>query len=357
MERIVEVGRFRPQRPRQIDVANLAGVSRATVSFVLNERSDMRVPISKETRQKVQAAARQLGYQPNVLARSLKAGSSQAIGFLIPALHNPHYWDTLDGAEEEITARGYHLILVVSNLNPDRELKALHSLFERRLDGMILMPTFMDMFPEELKAVKERAIPVVFTTPMEGIDWIFHDTRSGAEQLMDHLLSLGHRRIGFINGVARPNLAQTRLDVYQEKLASAGIETDPELIRCCGYLVGHGYQEACALLDLPYPPTAIWTINDLLAIGALRAIQERGLRIPQDIALAGFDDITFAQQLYPPLTTVQMQARELGRRTVQILFNRLEKPDFPLVQEMLPTHLIIRESTVPAHSQRPRSPG
>ncbi len=320
-------------------------MSRATVSFVLNERSRTRVPISEETRQKVMEAARQLGYQPNVLAQSLKAGSSQAIGFLIPALHNPHYWDVLDGAEEEITARGYHLILVVSNLNPEREQQALHSLLRRRLDGMILMPTFMDMFPEELKAARERSIPVVFTTPAEGMDWVFPNMRSGAEQLMDHLLGLGHRRIGFINGVARPNLAQTRLDIYLEKIKTSGLAECAELIRCCGHHVEDGYQEARALLDLPNPPTAIWAINDLLATGALRAIHERGLRMPEEVALAGFDNIAFAQQLYPPLTTVQMPARELGGRAAEILFERMENPDLPPMQEMLPTRLIVRQST------------
>lgn len=334
-------------RPTQADVARLAGVSRATVSFVLNERFDTRVPISEETRQRVLQAARQLGYEPNVMARSLKSGASLTIGFLLPALHNPHYWEVLEGAEEEITARGYHLALVVSNLNPDREWQALRSLFQQRLDGLILMPTFIDMFPQALKTIKERSTPVVFTHPIEGMDWVFPDVRSGAEQLMDHLLSLDHRRIGFINGVARPSLGQTRLYVYQEKLAAAGLPQEDDLIRCCGYLVEDGYQAARSLLDLPEPPTAIWAINDLLAIGALRAILERGRRVPGDLALAGFDDIALARDVYPPLTTVQMPSKEVGRRAAQLLFTRLGDPKHAPMQELLPTRLVIRQSTDP----------
>jgi LacI family transcriptional regulator len=334
-----------PIRPKQIDVARLAGVSRATVSFVLNERFDTRVPISEETRKKVIEAARRLGYEPNVLARSLKSGASRTIGFLLPALHNPHYWEILEGAEEQVTAHGYHLALVVSNLNPERELEALRSLFQQRLDGLILMPTFMDMYPEELKALKERSIPVVFTHSLERMDWVFPDIRAGAAQLMDHLLALGHRRIGFINGVARPNLSQARLEVYLEKTASAGLPPDQTLIRCCGYQMEDGYQETLALLNLAEPPSAIWAINDLLAIGALRAIQDRGLHIPRDIALAGFDDITLAGQLTPPLTTVHMPSREMGQRTAGMLFTRLEQPSLEPMQELLETWLVVREST------------
>ncbi len=336
-----------PGRPKQIDVARLAGVSRATVSFVLNERFDTRVPISEETRKRVLEAARQLGYEPNVLARSLKSGASRTVGFLMPALHNPHYWDILEGAEETISARGYHLALVVSNLNSERELQALRSLFQQRLDGLILMPTYMDMFPEELRVLKERSIPVVFTNPTVGMDWVFPDIRSGAAQLMDHLLSLGHRRIGVINGVARPNLSQARLEVYQEKMEAAGLPQEADLVRSCGHMMEDGYREARALLDLPDPPTAIWAINDLLATGALRAIHERGLRLPQEVALAGFDDIPFARQLYPPLTTVHMPSQEMGKCAAQFLFTRLEEPDHAPMQELLETRLVIRGSTVP----------
>lgn len=335
------------KRPTQADVARLAGVSRATVSYVLNDRTDGRIPITDQTRHKVLAAATKLGYAPNALARSLRSGTSRMIGFLMPAMHNPHYWDILEGAEEEITAQGYHLVLVTANLDPERERQCLQSLFQQRLDGLILMPTFIDRFTDELQLLAERDSAVVFIRPMEGSDWVFPDIRAGAEALMDLLLGLGHERIAFINGVARQNLSQTRLDVYLEKITAAGLEVDPVLVRECGPLVDDAYVETQALLALPNGPTAIWTVNDLLAVGALHAIHERGLCVPDDIALAGFDDIDLAEQLYPPLTTVRMPARELGRRAAEFLFERLEDPDLEPMQELMPMALVVRQSTSP----------
>ncbi|MBN1875343.1 MAG: LacI family DNA-binding transcriptional regulator [Anaerolineae bacterium] len=333
------------KRPTQSDVAKLAGVSRATVSYVLNDRMDGRIPITEPTRQKVLEAAKTLGYEPNALARNLKSGASYTIGLLMPAVHNPHYWDILEGAEEEITEQGYHLALVTANLNPERERRCLQSLFQQRLDGLILMPTFIDMFPDEMGVLAERTSPAVFITPIEGADWVFPDIRGGAEAMMDHLLGLGHTRIGFINGAARPHLSQTREDVYREKVLAAGFALDESLMRQCSHLMENGYQEARALLSLPHPPTAIWTINDLLAIGALRAIHERGLSVPGDIALAGFDDIAFSRQVYPPLTTVHMPAYEMGKRAAEFLFKRLEDPSLEPMQEIMPMQLMIRQST------------
>jgi len=193
---------------------------------------------------------------------------------------------------------------------------------------------------------------VVVITPMEGADWVFPDIRGGAEAMMDHLLGLGHRRIAFINGVARRHLSRTREDVYLEKIDAAGIPFDPHLLITCGYRIGDAYLaartllEARTLLDLGEPPTAIWTVNDLLAVGALRAIHERGLHVPHDVAVAGFDDIDLAQQLYPPLTTVRMPAAEMGACAAKFLFERLENPECDLMQELMPTGLVVRQSTI-----------
>lgn len=333
------------KRPTQTDVARLAGVSRATVSYVLNDRTDGRIPITEPTRLKVLRAAEELGYAPSALARSLRSGESRMIGFLMPAVHNPHYWDILAGAEEEITEQGYHLVLVTANLDPKREQRCIQSLFQQRLDGVILMPTFLDRYVDEMEALSERNSPVVLIGSVEGADWVFPDVEGGAIAMMEHLLGLGHERIAFINGVARRQLSQAREDVYAGKLAEAGLPHDPELLRRCGYMVRDAYAEAQGLLALPDPPTAIWTVNDLLAIGALRAIHERGLRVPDDVALAGFDDIDLAQQLYPPLTTVHMPALEMGRRAAEFLFERMESPDLDPIQELMPMHLVVREST------------
>lgn len=333
------------KRPTQADVARLAGVSRATVSYVLNDRTDGRIPITEVTRQKVLEAAAQLGYEPNALARNLKTGASRTIGFLMPAVHNPHYWAILEGADEEITTRGYHLALVTSNLDLQREKRCLQSLFQQRLDGLILMPTFLDLLTDEMDLLCERTCPAVFIAQEEGADWVFPDIQGGAEAMMEHLLGFGHTRIGFVSGAARPHLAKTREDVYRNEIVASGLPLDENLIRHCGPQMQEGYLATRALLELDDPPTAVWTINDLLAISALRAIHERGLRVPEDVSLAGFDNIDFAEQLYPPLTTVEMSAKVMGQRAAEFLFRRLEDPQCEPMQEVIPMHLVIRQST------------
>ena len=334
-----------PKRPTQADVAKLAGVSRATVSYVLNDRTGGRIPITEETRQKVLEAAEALGYQPNALARSLRSGLSHVIGLLIPDTRNPHYLDILAGVEDEVMKRNYYLVLVSASLDPEREHHCLRSLFQRRLDGLILAPTFADLFQEEIQVLLERTSPVVFVTSQEEADCVYADVRSGAEALMDHLISLGHRRIGFVCGVARRDMARIREQVYRDKIAALGTPQNEALVWDCGHTIQDGYTATQELLDLAQPPTAIWTVNDLLAVGALRAISERGLRVPEDISLAGFDDIAFASQLYPPLTTVRIHGEELGRRAARILFRRLNDPDCEPVREMISTELVIRQST------------
>lgn len=334
------------KRPTQADVARLAGVSRATVSYVLNDRMDGRIPITGQTRDRVIKAAKTLGYEPNALARSLRAGTSHMIGVLLPTVQNPHYWEILNGVEEVTSAHHYHLSLSISNLDLNLERRYFRSLLEQRFDGLVLLPTFGDVLVEEVKALSQRASPAVFIAPTEGADWVFTDIRGGAQALMAHLLDLGHRRIGFIAGAARPQLSQTREDVYRESVLAAGLPMDEDLIRHCGHAIANGYIETNALLDLPDPPTAIWTINDLLAIPAMRAIHERGLCIPDDVALAGFDDIVFSQQLYPPLTTVRMPAVEAGRRAAEMVFKRIEDPQCQPMHVILETELVIRGSTV-----------
>jgi LacI family transcriptional regulator len=335
------------KRPTQADVAKRAGVSRATVSYVLNKRADGRIPITEETRERVLEAARALGYAPHALARSLRSGLTHTIGLLIPDTNNPHYMDILSGVEAEVVAQDYYLVLISATLDPERERHCLRSLFQQRLDGLILAPTFPDLLEDEIEELLDHTSPVVFVTPYPDADCAYADMRGGAEAMMDHLIALGHRRIGFVHGVARNGLSGARVVVYREKSHLPGSVPDERLIVHCGHTIQDGYQAARQLLAVDAPPTAIWTVNDLLAIGALRAIRERGLRVPEDISLAGFDDIAFAAQLYPPLTTVDIHGMELGRRAARLLFRRIEDPALEPIQEMLDTELVVRASTAP----------
>ncbi len=332
--------------PTQADVAKLAGVSRSTVSFVLNRRHDRAISITDETRRKVWDAARRLGYEPNAMARGLRSGQSYNIGALIPNLYNLHYLEILDGIEQTLANHRYHLTLMVTNFEPERERKCFQLLFRQQLDGLILMPTFWNKLPEEMAVLAERGSPAVFLPAVKGgTDWINSDIRGGSEKLMDHLLSLGHQRIGFVNGVARRELTATRYTVYCEKIDAAGLAFDASLVQHCGPTMQDGFESTSVLLDLANPPTAIWTINDVLAVGALRAVHEHGLRIPEDVAVAGFDDTSIAAQLFPSLTTVRIPSTEMGKRAAEMLLQRIEKADHPPMRETLATTLVIRQST------------
>jgi LacI family transcriptional regulator len=333
------------KRPTQADVAKLAGVSRTTVSYVLSDHSGGRIPISQETRRKVLKAADTLGYEVNVLGRSLRSGSSQAIGLLIPSVHNPHFLDILTGVQDIISERGYYLALFNANLEPKQERGCIRALLQRRFDGLILLPTFLDLFASEMERCAQRSCPAVFTLPVEGADWVTPDARTGAGLLVDHLFSLGHERIGFIHGVPRQDIAHRRLGVYRDKISTRGLPLDEQLIRRCGSTIQDGYDAARELLALPAPPTAIWSVNDLLAVGALRAVRAQGLDVPGDISLVGFQDIALASQLTPPLTTVRTDGRELGRQAAQMLFRRIQEPDREPMQKTLDTKLIVRQST------------
>jgi LacI family transcriptional regulator len=339
------------KRPTQADVAALAGVSRATVSYVLNDRIGGHIRITEETRQRVLQAAHTLGYEPNAVARSLRSGLSHVIGLLIPDTHNPHYLDILAGVEDEVLQHDYYVMLVSASLNPERERRCLRSLFQQRLDGLILVPTFGDLFQDEVQALSTRTSPVVFLAPQQGADYVCADVRSGAEEVMDHLASLGHRRIGFINGVARSDMARIRVQVYQEAMQALGMSANGSLLLDCGHTIQDGYAAAGHLLDLDPRPTALWTVNDLLAVGALRAVYERRLRVPDDVSLVGFDDIALAAQLHPPLTTVCINGEALGRRAAQILFRRLERPQREPMHEVIATQLVVRASTAPVRAR------
>jgi DNA-binding LacI/PurR family transcriptional regulator len=211
------------------------------------------------------------------------------------------------------------------------------------------MPTFWDQMPAEMDALMELGRPAVFLTPVEEEnDLVISDIHGGAEAMMDHLLALGHTRIGFINGVARVELTRQRQRVYRDKLAEAALPYDEALFVQCGPTMQDGYEATRGLCSLDRPPTAIWTINDLLAIGARRALDALGLRVPEDVALAGCDNTAIAAQLAPPLTTIHIPAQEIGKRAARLLLHRIDDPGAEPVRDVFPTHLVVRRSTDPS---------
>jgi LacI family transcriptional regulator len=338
------------KRPTQSDVAQLAGVSRATVSYVLNGATDGRVPISDETFQRVTRAIEELGYEPDASAQALRSGSTHTIGVIIPDLRNPHFCEYATGIEQEARASGYHILLSSTALNEEYAVNIFKDLARRRIDGLILGSSFILISEEAQKTldqVRERRLPIVEFNDIYNVDCVPSDYREATQAAMTYLLALGHRRIGMIYGVSAPEVGVDRLEPYQDSLRSAGL-FDPGLIMECGPTTEDGYQAALKLLRLPERPTAILAINDLLAIGVLRAAGDLNLRVPADLSLIGYDDIPMAQYFVPRLTTVSKDALRRGREAFQLLLARIKEPDRPRQRVISPARLIIRESTGPA---------
>lgn len=341
------------KRPTQIDVARQAGVSRATVSYVLNGRANGQVQISDETLQRVLEAIEELGYEPDARAQALRSGLTKTIGLIIPDVRNPHFWETADGIEQEARASGYQLLLSSADLNPEYGQDLFKDLSRRRIDGLVLMGSYIGHSEEAQKTLLlGRRLPAVDISDRFNVDYtvdgVVSDYRAATLEMMSHLLSLRHRRIGLIYGVARPELAEDRRQPYLDSLRAAGLPVDQELIVECGPTIEDGYQAGLKLLKLPARPTALIAINDLLAIGTIRAAEDMHLHIPTDLSLASYDDIAMANYLVPRLTTVAKDAERMGREAVKLLLARIQEPNRPYQRINMPARVIIRESTGPA---------
>ena len=335
------------KRPTQNDVARLAGVSRATVSYVLNGVTNSHVPISPETTQRVMAAIAELGYEPDAHAQALQSGKSKSIGLIIPDLRNPHFIQIATGVLQKAQACDYRVLISSPILNKKLSLETLKGLLRNRIDGLIIVGDYN--LSEEGHAIIENLIkqkfPILEFTNLEDRDVIDSDYRDAAEIMMEYLFSLHHRRIGFIHGVEGYEIGFDRLDAYEEKHRSSNIPIDPELVIHCGPTIEDGYQAARKLLTLPARPTAIIALNDLLSIGVLRAAADLEYRIPQDLSVVGFDDIPMANYLVPRLTTVTKDAVELGVKSFSMLLARIQNPDLPNQVFQHTPKVAIREST------------
>jgi LacI family transcriptional regulator len=333
-------------RPTQVDVAQLAGVSRATVSYVVNDVPDSRVP--DETRQRVLDAIEELGYEPDARAQALRSGSTKTIALIIPDLGNPHFCEYATGIEEAARASGYHLLISSTTMNDAYAVDIFKDLARRRFDGLIIASSFIlesDEAQSTFTQIQERGLPIVELTEIYGVDSVSADYRDATREVMSYLLSLGHRRIGLVYGVGGHQLGQDRLEPYVEALKTADIPIDEDLITECGPTIEDGYQASLKLLKLASRPTALIAINDLLAIGSMRAAADLKLRVPEDLSLVSYDNIPMASYLVPRLTSVTKDARTLGRKAFELLLIRLQNPDLPRQQIHSPAKLILREST------------
>jgi LacI family transcriptional regulator len=327
------------------DIASAAGVSIATVSRVLNGRPD----VSAETRESVLRVVRAQGFTTNRSARALSGGRTGLVGVTLPMVHVEYFSRILWGASEALYEHDMRTVLCPTMHEHDREATLLERLMQGTTDGALLLLT--QESNADLKALRRQGYPFVVLDPRrpldEGIPAVSAAHWAGAKAATDHLLSLGHRRIGAITGAHGWMATLDRLDGYQAALAGAGVLPGAELIAKGNFTSESGYAGAAALLDLPEPPTAIFAFNDEMAVGAMRAAWERGLRVPDDLSIVGFDDLEKAQLVTPSLTTVRQPLAEMGRMAVSLLARLLERQRVEALRVELETKLIVRASTAP----------
>lgn len=333
------------KRPTQADVARLAEVSQAMVSYVVNNIPS--ISISAETRARVLDAIKTLGYVPDSAARSLKTRKSSTVAGIIPDITNPFYPAFQRGIQDVAEARGYDLITCNTDGIAAREHKFLQLAHQGRVDGIVAI--FFHLTANDLRPLLERGIAIVRLEPGRKnvgrlpLDNIYVDNVAAARTATSYLIERGHRTIGMLAGQKGPQHARVR--GYKQALAEGGITLDNALIQGSGFQQDNGYQGMRELINRSPRPTAVFAANDLLAMGALSALRDAGLRVPDEVAIVGVDDIPAAALVNPPLTTISQFPQQLGRRAAEMLFERLEGnvPGGGRC-ELMPHELIVRES-------------
>ncbi|HEU4323993.1 MAG TPA: LacI family DNA-binding transcriptional regulator [Roseiflexaceae bacterium] len=332
-------------------IAQIAEVSRSTVSRVLNEHPSVR----PEVRDRVLRVIKEYNYTPHAAARSLAGSRTDIIGLLIPRtagviFADPFFGCIIQSVTETCSSMGYYLMLSMITAEMEESFYN-RTLRSRHFDGIILLSSDVDDPLLPLLIKDQMPFVLIGSHPyFQNLTTIDADNREGARAATAHLLELGHKRIGTITGPLQMDSAIARRDGYKRALLEAGIPIVPELIISSDYTQEGGYHAAQYLLRQTVRPTALFVGSDTMAMGVLRACHELGLRIPQDIALVGFDNLPTAQYANPPLTTVNQPITEMGATAVRVLIERIKNTRYDHRQLRLPTHLVVRESSgaVPA---------
>ena len=331
------------------DVANLAKVSPASVSNVINNKPG----VGQQTRALVLEAMEMLNYRPNNAARSLRAKKSLSIGLVTEDIEGLFTTSLVRGVEDAIRDDGFHAFLCNSYGDEDLERSNSEALLAKQVDGLI----FLNGYQVKGKATPippENNPPFVFLYQFAfdtSIPSVIPDDFQGGVIATEHLINLGHKRIGLINGPSNYEASQLRLEGYKHALEQVNIEFDPELVRAGKWNQAEAYHFTKLLINLDHPPSAIFCTSDLFALGADSAIKEKGLRIPDDISLIGFDNRYFAKNQIPPLTTVELPLYEMGKLAGDLLLEEIKGPKMDAKIHRVPCKLIVRESTGEANGR------
>jgi LacI family transcriptional regulator len=325
------------------DVAKLAGVAPITVSRCVNNSGYC----SPETRAKVEAAVAQLGFVPNRLASGLRSKRSNTLALVLTDITNPYFTTIARGVEDIASDAGYTVIFCNTDESVSKEQMYVQMLLEKRVDGILLVPA--QSTPNSVALIQKHNIPVVVLdrrVPNIKTDLVRCDSEEGAYQLMRLLLSMGHREIALLNGPVNVSTAQDRLNGYRRALSEAGI---PEST-WQEYQGSFSQESGCEMTRQAFmndpKPTALFAANNFIAYGALRALREMGVRVPEDVAVVGFDDLPPALVAYPFLTVAVQPAYEMGKKAIEILLNKLSSsPSDQCEEVILPADIVVRQSS------------
>jgi LacI family transcriptional regulator len=333
------------------ELSRRAGVHPSTVARVLH--NDPRQRVSEQVRERILRLAEELRYRPNSLARSLRTRRSAVLGALIPDIANPFFASVLRGIEDVAAERDYSVILANTDDLPAREARGLEMMRGRQVDGLLLATARRQ--DVAIASLLEERLPFVLvnrhTDPITPNAVVFDDYAGGCAAV-EHLLALGHRRIAHISGSDEISTAHLRRQGYRDTLAWHGIEHDPALEAPGNFREAGGYEAMQRLLTVPDPPTAVFAVNDLAAAGALNALAEAGLRVPEDVSVIGFNDIFQRARLSPQLSSVQAPSRALGTQAAERLLAMIIDDVWPDTPLLLPVTLVARDTTGPAPAPR-----
>jgi LacI family transcriptional regulator len=324
------------------EIARLASVSTATVSRTLNQSG----VVKPETARKVWRAAAKLNYYPNSHARALVSGRSRMLGLIVSDITNPFFPELVRAFEALAAQHQYDLLLTSTDYQTARMTNCIRRMLERKVDGVAVMTSEMDV--GLIKELSRRGVPLVFMDVGQvgpRMSHVLIDYANGIRQAVDHVVALGHRRVAFITGPLDLHSARTRRQAFLDGMRGHGMKPDPKFLREGTHTAEGGRQAMAAILRQQKRPTAVLCSNDWTAIGALHALDEAGVRVPEDISLVGFDDIPLVSYTRPPLTSVRMSAGDVGSTAFDALFRLVDGQRLEGDIYQVPTTLVVREST------------
>ncbi|WP_026234941.1 LacI family DNA-binding transcriptional regulator [Calidithermus timidus] len=331
-------------------VARLAGVSMITVSKVLNNKGR----ISEATRARVLQAASQLGYVANTAARSLRGRPTQILGMVIPELVSPYFAEVARAAADAASQMGYDLAVFTTSRDPERERERVGTLLGGLADGLVfVVPIGAAGFLATLERSRSPVVLVNHFGAPTHLPVVRADSFEGSLAAVRHLMALGHRRIGFVGGASHSSQAAERLRAYRECMMAAGL-WDEQLVRPGDFTQQRGVEAGHELLSLENPPTAIFAASDLTAFGVIAAARSRGLQVPEDLSVVGFDDIPAAAHSHPGLTTVAHPIPAMAQAAVELIARAMAGEKLQDVLIEFPSELVVRGSSAPPPALRSR---